>query len=74
MDRPCSKAGGLICQGLSTLAAVPAIGIAAVAIGTLAILSFGLIGVYGRETQGLDLRKLEPTHLGSAGERKERYG
>jgi putative MFS transporter len=55
----CSKAGGLICQGLGTLALVPAIGAAAVAIAIPAVLGFVLILVYGRETKGLDLRQLE---------------
>ncbi len=55
----CSKAGGLICQGLSALAMVPTIGIAAVAIGIPALLGLTLIGLYGRETRGRDLRELE---------------
>jgi MFS transporter, putative metabolite:H+ symporter len=55
----CSKAGGLICQGLSTLGAVPSIGVAAVAIALPALLAIALIAVYGRETRGLDLRRLE---------------
>jgi MFS transporter, putative metabolite:H+ symporter len=55
----CSKSGGLICQGLSALAAVPAIGIAAAAIAVPVLLGMGLIALYGRETRGRDLRELE---------------
>ncbi|MDE1940393.1 MAG: MFS transporter, partial [Alphaproteobacteria bacterium] len=55
----CSKSGGLICQGLSALAAVPAIGTAAIAIAVPVLLGFGLIVLYGRETRGRDLRELE---------------
>ena len=51
--------GGLICQGLSALAAVPLIGTAAIAIGIPVLMGFGLIAIYGRETRGQDLRKLE---------------
>jgi MFS transporter, putative metabolite:H+ symporter len=55
----CSKAGGLICQGLSALALVPGIGIAAAAIGVPSLLGIALIATYGRETRGRDLRELE---------------
>jgi putative MFS transporter len=55
----CSKSGGLICQGLSALAAVPAIAAAAAAIAVPVLLGLGLIAFYGRETRGRDLRELE---------------
>jgi hypothetical protein len=48
-----SKVGGLIAQGLSVLAVVPALGSAAAA-GSLL-----LIAIFGRETRGRDLRELE---------------
>jgi putative MFS transporter len=54
-----SKMGGLICQGLSALAAVPAIGIAALAIAAATFASLLLVGIYGHETRGQDLRALE---------------
>ena len=54
-----SKVGGLLAQGLSALALVPAIGIAAALVAVPAILSMLLIGVFGRETRGRDLRELE---------------
>jgi putative MFS transporter len=55
----CSKAGGLLCQGLSALTLVPAIGISAIAIAFPTVLSLALITVYCRETRGRDLRELE---------------
>jgi putative MFS transporter len=54
-----SKLGGLLAQGLSTLALVPAIGTAAGGIAGLCVLSLGLIAVFGHETRGRDLRQLE---------------
>ena len=54
-----SKIGGLMAQGLSALALVPALGIAAAVISIPAALSLALIWIFGRETQGRDLRELE---------------
>jgi putative MFS transporter len=56
----CSKLGGLIAQGLSVLALVPALNIAALAIAVPAGLSLVLIALLGRETRNRDLRELEP--------------
>ncbi|HVC29963.1 MAG TPA: MFS transporter [Steroidobacteraceae bacterium] len=55
----CSKAGGLICQALSALALVPAIGVAAFEIAVPVLLGLSLIALYGHETRGRDLRVLE---------------
>ena len=55
----CSKAGGLICQGLGVLALVPALGVSAAVIGVPVLLGIGLIARYGHETRGRDLRALE---------------
>ncbi len=55
----CSKSGGLLCQGLSALALVPAIGTAAAGITVAVLGGLGLIAIYGRETRGRDLRELE---------------
>jgi putative MFS transporter len=55
----CSKIGGLLAQGLSALALVPAIGVAAAMIAAPAIVSILLIARFGRETRGRDLRELE---------------
>jgi MFS transporter, putative metabolite:H+ symporter len=57
----CSKGGGLICQALSALALVPAIGAAAVEIAVPVLLGLALIAIYGHETRGRDLRVLEVT-------------
>jgi putative MFS transporter len=54
-----SKIGGLIAQGLSALALVPALGVAAAVIAIPALLSLALVWVFGRETLGRDLRDLE---------------
>jgi putative MFS transporter len=54
-----SKSGGLICQGLSSLALVPVIGTAAVETAVPVLLGLGLVALYGRETRGRDLRVLE---------------
>ena len=54
-----SKIGGLIAQGIGTLALVPAVGLAAAIIAAPAIISLVLIGITGRETRGRDLQELE---------------
>jgi MFS transporter, putative metabolite:H+ symporter len=54
-----SKVGGLIAQGLSALAMVPALGVAAGVVIVPAAVSLVLIAVSGRETRGHDLRELE---------------
>jgi putative MFS transporter len=54
-----SKIGGLIAQGLSALALVPALGVAAAVIAIPAVLSLALVWIFGRETLGRDLRDLE---------------
>ena len=55
----CSKVGGLIAQGLSALALVPALGLAAAIVAVPALASLALIAWFGRETRGRDLRELE---------------
>jgi len=54
-----SKIGGLIAQGISALAVVPSVGLAAAVIAVPAVLSLALIAISGRETRGRDLRELE---------------
>ena len=56
-----SKIGGLIAQTLSVFALVPALGAAAAVVAISAVLAMLLVGAYGRETRGRDLRELE-TH------------
>lgn len=55
----CSKLGGLIAQGLSALAVVPALGTAALGVTLPAAASLLLICVFGHETRGRDLRELD---------------
>jgi putative MFS transporter len=55
----CSKAGGLLCQGLGVLALVPALKVSAAVIAVPVVMSLALIGWYGHETRGRDLRELE---------------
>jgi putative MFS transporter len=54
-----SKIGGLIAQGLSVLALVPALGIAAAIVALPAMISLLLIAISGRETRGRELHELE---------------
>jgi putative MFS transporter len=55
----CSKIGGVMAQGLSAFALVPAFGLAAGAIAIPTVASLLLIATFGRETRGRDLRELE---------------
>jgi putative MFS transporter len=55
----CSKFGGLLAQALSALALVPTLGIAAAIVAVLSGASLLLVGIFGRETRGRDLRELE---------------
>jgi MFS transporter, putative metabolite:H+ symporter len=58
-----SKIGGLIAQGLGSLALVPALGVAAGLVAFPAALALVLILIFGRETRGRDLRELESKPL-----------
>jgi putative MFS transporter len=64
-----SKVGGLIAQGLSALALVPALGVAAAVVTLPAVISLVLIAVNGRETRGRDLRELESRPSAPAAQR-----
>ena len=55
----CSKLGGLISQGLGILGLIPPLGLAALYILAPILLSIGLIGWFGPETRGKDLRELD---------------
>jgi putative MFS transporter len=57
-----SKAGGLMAQGLGSLALVPALGVAAGLVAIPSVLSLVLIAMLGRDTRGRDLRELETAH------------
>ena len=54
-----SKSGGLVCQGLGSLALVPLIGTAALETAVPVVLGLALLALYGHETRGRDLRVLE---------------
>ena len=55
----CTKAGGLLAQGLSIAALIPSMGLAATIIMAPALLALGLVAWFGRETRGGDLRDLD---------------
>jgi len=57
-----SKSGGLVCQGLSSLALVPLIGTVALETAVPVALGLALLALYGHETRGRDLRLLETVH------------
>jgi MFS transporter, putative metabolite:H+ symporter len=56
-----SKGGGLLAQGLGTLALVPALGVTAGAVALPCLLAIVLLATLGHETHGRDLRELERT-------------
>lgn len=61
-----SKAGGLIAQGLGSLALVPALGLAAGLVAIPSVLSMLMIALLGRDTKGRDLRELEASATSGA--------
>jgi MFS transporter, putative metabolite:H+ symporter len=54
-----SKGGGLLAQGLGTMALVPALGVAAGAVALPCVLAMVLLFALGHETHDRDLRELE---------------
>ncbi len=58
-----SKGGGVFAQALSTMALVPALGIAAGIIAVPCTFAILLLALLGRETHGSDLRELEGAKL-----------
>jgi putative MFS transporter len=55
----CSKFGGLLAQILGIMAMIPALSIAALAIIVPIVLALLLVALFGSETRGRDLRRLE---------------
>ena len=55
----CTKFGGLIAQGLGLLALVPSLGLSAGVVVGMLMVSIILIGRFGEETRGRDLRALD---------------
>jgi putative MFS transporter len=56
----CTKAGGMIAQLLAILALVPPLALVAVIIMVPTAAALVLVGVFGKETRGRDLRDLDP--------------
>jgi len=57
----CSKAGGMFAQLLAILALVPPLALVALIIIVPTMLSLLLVGWFGKETRGRDLRDLDPS-------------
>lgn len=55
----CTKAGGLIAQGLGLLSLVPGLGVAAWVVTGLLAVGVALLAWFGEETRGRDLRELD---------------
>jgi putative MFS transporter len=56
----CTKAGGMIAQLLAILALVPPLAVVALMIIVPTIGALVLVGMFGKETRGRDLRDLDP--------------
>ena len=56
----CSKAGGMLAQFFAILALVPPLALVAVIIVIPTAAALALVGWYGKETRGRDLRDLDP--------------
>ena len=56
----CTKAGGMVAQLLAMFALVPALGIVSLVIIVPTVAALILVGMFGKETRGRDLRELDP--------------
>jgi putative MFS transporter len=56
----CSKGGGMVAQAAAVLALVPALGVVSMIILVPTAGALVLVGRYGKETRGRDLRDLDP--------------
>jgi putative MFS transporter len=56
----CTKAGGMAAQLLAMFALVPALGIVSLVIIVPTVAALILVGMFGKETRGRDLRELDP--------------
>jgi putative MFS transporter len=56
----CTKAGGMFAQLLAILALIPPLAIVSIAIMIPTLAALVLVGVFGKETRGRDLRDLDP--------------
>lgn len=59
----CSKVGGVMAQGLASLALVPTFALAAGALAIPTLASLLLVAIFGHETRGRDLRELEASGI-----------
>jgi len=56
----CTKAGGMIAQLLAILALIPPLAVVSIVIMVPTVAALILIGIFGKETRGRDLRDLDP--------------
>lgn len=56
----CSKAGGVFAQFLAILALVPPLALVSIIILVPTVVAVLLVGIFGKETRGRDLRELDP--------------
>jgi putative MFS transporter len=56
----CSKAGGVLAQFLAILALIPPLALVAIIIIVPTVAALLLVGLFGKETRGRDLRDLDP--------------
>jgi putative MFS transporter len=56
----CSKAGGVFAQLLAILALVPPLALVSIIVVVPTVAALGLVGWFGKETRGRDLRDLDP--------------
>jgi putative MFS transporter len=56
----CTKAGGMIAQFLAILALVPTLVVVSIVILVPTVAALVLVGLFGKETRGRDLRDLDP--------------
>jgi MFS transporter, putative metabolite:H+ symporter len=70
----CSKAGGVLAQGLAAVALVPGINLTAALVAVPTLLSLLLVGWFGNETLGRDLGELEAVEAGAQASRGAGYG
>ena len=56
----CTKAGGMLAQFLAMIALIPSLGVVSLVIIVLTSATLVLVGWFGKETRGRDLRDLDP--------------
>jgi putative MFS transporter len=56
----CTKAGGMIAQLLAILALIPPLAVVSIVIMVPTVAALILVGIFGKETRGRDLRDLDP--------------